>query len=385
MIGPHIIFGIGNYEGLIRSWQPRAALLLDPSENAAKEFKTWSPGTFLIGRVYREDSEIEHRILNDPDDAAGWAAGIVREAAQRNPAIDVWQFNNEVAQASPVDINKLALFSMRYIDLLAQDGLRAAIGAFSVGRPEAPVNDGGAAWNAFVPAMRHGMKHNAVLLLHAYGAPQIFLPSRDWYLQRFERVVRPNLPADVQAMPYVYGEYGCDMGIHEQGLRKGWNTGYSGDQRAYASDLRQAADFLAEQGTCLGACLYSLGGNQDWADFDINRDAARELASISWPAPKGKAADSIVDDNIGIDIPPADLREALFRNELARPLVDYAGASSLLRRIVADGFAATSPEFGVKVRAIAFRAQRAQDPKSNAVRVYCVRADRPDEVSFISA
>ena len=384
MIGPHIIFGIGNYEGLIRSWQPRAALLLDPSENAAKEFKTWSPGTFLIGRVYREDSEIEHRILNDPDDAAGWAAGIVREAAQRNPAIDVWQFNNEVAQASPVDINKLALFSMRYIDLLAQDGLRAAIGAFSVGRPEAPVNDGGAAWNAFVPAMRHGMKHNAVLLLHAYGAPQIFLPSRDWYLQRFERVVRPNLPADVQAMPYVYGEFGCDMGIHEQGLRKGWNTGYSGDPRAYASDLRQAADFLAEQGTCLGACLYSLGGNQDWADFDINGDAARELASISWPAPKGKVADSIVDDNIGIDIPPADLREALFRNELARPLVDYAGASTLLRRIVADGFAATSPEFGVNLRAIAFRAQRAQNPKSNAVRVYCVRADRSDEVSFIS-
>jgi hypothetical protein len=186
-------------------------------------------------------------------------------------------------------------------------------------------------------------------------------------------------------MPYVYGEFGCDMGIHEQGLRKGWNTGYSGDQRAYASDLRQAADFLAEQGTCLGACLYSLGGNQDWADFDINGDAARELASISWPAPKGKAADSIDDDKIGIDIPPADLREALFRNELARPLVDYAGASSLLRRIVADGFAATSPEFGVKVRAIGFRAQRAQDPKSNAVRVYCVRADRPDEVSFISA
>ncbi len=291
MIGPHIIFGIGNYEGLIRSWQPRAALLLDPSENAAKEFKTWSPGTFLIGRVYREDSEIEHRILNDPDDAAGWAAGIIREAAQRNPAIDVWQFNNEVAQASPVDINKLALFSMRYIDLLAQDGRRAAIGAFSVGRPEAPVNDDGAAWNAFVPAMRHGMKHNAVLLLHAYGAPQIFLPFREWYLQRFERVVRPNLPADVQAMPYVYGEYGCDMGIHEQGLRKGWRTGYSGDPRAYASDLRQAAEFLAEQGNCLGACLYSLGSNADWADFDINGEPAWELARTSWPAPKGKSVE----------------------------------------------------------------------------------------------
>ena len=43
MIGPHIIFGIGNYEGLIRSWQPRAALLLDPSENAAKNSRPGRP------------------------------------------------------------------------------------------------------------------------------------------------------------------------------------------------------------------------------------------------------------------------------------------------------------------------------------------------------
>ena len=188
-------------------------------------------------------------------------------------------------------------------------------------------------------------------------------------------------------MPYVYGEYGCDMGIHEQGLRKGWNTGYSGDQRAYASDLRQAAEFLAEQGNCLGACLYSLGSNADWVDFDINGEPAWELARTSWPAPKAKPVGPvgpIVEEKTGPAKPADALREALFRNELARPLVDYAEASSLMRRIVADGFAATSPEFGVKVRAIAFRAQRAQHPKSSTVRVYCARTDRPDEVSFLT-
>lgn len=385
MIGPHIIFGIGNYESLIRTWQPRVALLLDPSGGAAAQFKSWSPGTFLIGRVFREDSEIEQRILANPDDAAAWAAGIVREAAQRNPEIDAWQFNNEVAQANPADINQLALFSIRLIDLLAQDGLKVAIGGFSVGRPEAPVNDGGAAWNAFVPAMRHGLPRGAVLLLHAYGAPQIFLPDRQWYLQRFERVVRPNLPEDVQAMPYIYGEYGCDMGIHQPGLRKGWATGYSGDHRAYAAELREAAEFLAGQDTCLGACVFTLGSNPDWTDFDVTGDAAWELARVAWPVPKTKPALPIVDHRPGSAEPANDLRERLFRHERARPLVDYGSPSPLLRRIVSDGFVPTSAEFGVQVRNVALRAQRAEHPAQNTVRVYCARVDQPEDIGFIPA
>jgi hypothetical protein len=385
MIGPHIIFGIGGYESLIRTWQPRVALLLDPSGGAAAQFKSWSPGTFLIGRVFREDSEIEGRILADPDAAATWAADIVREAAQRNPEIDAWQFNNEVAQASPVDINQLALFSIRYIDLLAQDGLKAAIGCFSVGRPEAPVNDGGAAWNAFVPAMRYGLPRGALLLLHAYGAPQIFLPAREWYLQRFERVVRPSLPADVQEMPYVYGEYGCDMGIHQPGLRKGWTTGYSGDHRAYAAELHQAAEFLADQSACRGACVFTLGSNPDWTDFDINGEAAWELARVAWPAPKARPAVPVVEHKPIPAQPAGDLRDLLFRHERARPLVDYASASFLLRRIIADGFVPTSAEFGVQVRSVALRAQRAEHPTQGGVRIYCARADRPEDVGFFSA
>jgi hypothetical protein len=98
MIGPHIIGSSGDYRELLQRWKPKVALLLDPGERAATEIKSWSPGTFLIGRVYREDGEISDRILADPRSAAEWAADLIRPAASRNPDIDVWQLNNEVVQ-----------------------------------------------------------------------------------------------------------------------------------------------------------------------------------------------------------------------------------------------------------------------------------------------
>ncbi|MCX6032873.1 MAG: hypothetical protein NT169_26755 [Chloroflexi bacterium] len=89
MIGPHIIGGIGNYEALFRRWQPRATLLLDPSEGAARTVKNWSPGTFIIGRLYYKDEDVQDRILNDPKGAARWAAQLMTAAAARNREVDV--------------------------------------------------------------------------------------------------------------------------------------------------------------------------------------------------------------------------------------------------------------------------------------------------------
>lgn len=285
MIGPHIIGPIGSYRDLFQRWQPRATLLLDPSSGDANLIKQWSPRTFVIGRVFRDDREVEHRILTDPIDAARWAAQLITASAMAgNQEVDVWQISNEIAQSDPGQIEKLAAFSTEYIQLLARNGLRAAIGGFSVGRPEAPRNDNMAAWGAFLPAMRLGMRNNAVLLLHGYGAPSIFEPDENWYIHRYERVVLPDLPADVRDMPYVYGEYGCDMGVKTHGQRSGWKMGYGENVQAYAEDLRRAAQVLARQPQCLGACVFTLGNNSGWGDFDVAGAAAEALAGMSWPA-----------------------------------------------------------------------------------------------------
>ena len=149
MIGPHVIGSINHHQQTIQRWQPRVALLLEPAAGAAAQWKTWSPNTFLVGRVFRPDGEIESRIAANPQEAAHWAADIVRNNAIYNREIDAWQFNNEVMLANPTQLAKLAEFSIAFVDLLFQDGLHAAIGGFSTGCPEVPELDEMAAWNAF--------------------------------------------------------------------------------------------------------------------------------------------------------------------------------------------------------------------------------------------
>ncbi len=397
MIGPHVIGSVSEYRDLIRRWQPRAALLVDPSAGAAASVKGWSPGTFLVGRVYRPDAEIERRILDDPPAAAAWAAGLIKPVAAQNPDVSVWQFNNEICQNNPAEIARLAEFSQEYIRLLAAAGLRVAIGGFSVGRPEAPPNDQGACWNAFAPAMRAGIANNGVLLLHAYGRPRIFGDPHapqdsppEWYLQRYEHVVRPFLPADIRDMPYIYGEYGCDLRTGHEG----WRTGYRGDLTAYAEDLQRAAEFLARQLNCLGACVFTLGTvSLDWVDFDVRGDVAEALAARPWPSrPKRGAAmhphafrprqPTAAPAFEGAAIAPPEAQR-LFKAARAKPLVDYRAKPRLLERLVADGFIAVSQEFSVKSGVVAYLAQAAAHPVSGEERVYYAPRSQPDDVRHL--
>jgi hypothetical protein len=400
MIGPHIIGSPGEYRELMQRWKPRVALLLDPGEGASADIKRWSPTTFLIGRVYREDGEISDHILADPRGAAEWAASLIRSAASRNPDIDVWQFNNEVVQDTD-QIPKLSRFTQEYVRLLAESGLRAAIGCFSVGRPEAPSLDQGAAWKAFAPAMTYGLEHNAVLLLHAYGRPHIFGDAAigdsppEWYLQRYERVVRPFLPSEVPEMPYVYGEYGCDM----RGGDRGWKTGYGGDHSSYVKDLQEAARFLAQQPNCLGACVYTLGVvNPQWLDFDIRGECAHGLAAILWPwrpkrdimfrrrgakpsrrgpTPKG-AARPATGPGLQAQV------KALAKDPRAKPLADYGGDAAFVQRIITDGFVPTSREFSVRSGGTAYLVRAASHPGSGEDRVYYVRKDESGDVHHVA-
>lgn len=282
MIGVHIIGNVGQHLDVIRKWQPRVVLLLDPEPGAAGAIKAASPKSKIIGRVWRADGEIADKIRQNPQAAAEWGASIIQSHAAGNSQVDWWQFTNEVQQTSTEEIQRLNTFSIAYVNALKARGLKAAIGAFSVGNPKTPHEDS-SQWAAFYPAMRHAKANGGVLLLHAYGAPRIFDSDRNWYLQRYERLVLPHLPADLRDMPYIYGEYGCDMGIISQGNKEGWLTGYHGNWHTYGADLLEAAHFLAQYPQCYGAAIFTLGTFGEWWNFDITGDCAHHLATLPWP------------------------------------------------------------------------------------------------------
>lgn len=288
MIGPHEAGRVtASRLATLRRWQPRLALLFNEALHDAGAVRAACPDTFLVGRVYRPDEEMQARITADPTGAAGWAAGLIREAASRAPQVDVWQIANEVVQTSVVQMRANSRFHVALTQQLAPYGLRTAIGAFSVGNPHLPEYERLAFWQEFYPAMRAAQQHDGILLLHAYGAPRLYDTDPDWYLHRYERQVLPRLPDDLRALPYAYGEYGSDLGINNIAPKKGWRTGYGGDYRAYAADLFRAAQELAQHPQCLGAALYTHGCENcaDWGDFDISGPAAEHLAAMAWPAP----------------------------------------------------------------------------------------------------
>lgn len=272
---------------VLRDWQPRVTLLFNEALHDTGKVRAALPHTFLVGRVYKPDEEVHARISADPRAAAHWAAHLIAEAVAYAPHIDVWQIANEIAQTSPGLIRKNAQFHVTLMRLLADAGLRAAIGGFSVGNPHLPAHEHMQFWQEFYPAMEEALRLDGVLLLHAYGAPRMHDTDPDWYLHRYERQVLPRLPEHLQALPYLYGEYGADLGINNIAPKKGWKTGYNGDYRSYGADLHKAALFLARYPQCLGAAIYTHGCENcgDWGDFDITGEPARHLARLDWPDP----------------------------------------------------------------------------------------------------
>ena len=345
MIGPGIIGGISQHEALLRRWQPQVVgPVIDPSSGGGERLRSWCPDATLVARIYRPDGEIASRIAADPQAAAHWAVYECIEPVLRrgNQEFDYWQCNNEVSHTSVSELERLADFTIGYLSLLAQLGARGAIGCFSTGTPQAPELDGGAAWSAFHPAMRVGREQGAVLLLHGYGAPRIFGPDASWYLRRYEERVVPYLPADLQGYPYLYGEYGCDMGVlGPQHARQGWRTGYKAAAAEYVADLVTAAHRLAAEPGCLGAGLFALcPGSADWADFDIGGRCAELLADMDWPKPQDESLPAL-DDPPGATDPLWDAVKREFperATDLRRSLWTagtYAGRSpALIRRVI---------------------------------------------------
>lgn len=358
MIGVHVIGSVQPHLEVLSRWKPRACLLLDPSNGAAQAVKAVSPDTFLIGRVYRPDGEVSDRIQANPAEAGRWAAGAVIQVAAGNSEIDVWQVANEVCQTSTTLIQKLNTFCISYTDELARHSLKAAIPGFSVGNPKTPDEDA-SQWAAFYPAMRHAKARGGVLLLHAYGAKTIYESDDSWLLHRYEKRVIPDLPADLRDAPYVYGEYGCDMGVVGIGQR-GWRTGYMGNWNAYAADLERAAHFLKNYPQCRGATVFQMGNNSDWADFDITGDAATKLASIQWPAP--------------VQQPPPggdmELADVLLAKGEERRALRFNPTAALQVAINRDGFQIASDEFDVSHEGKGYRGQLAERLSDGAVRVY---------------
>lgn len=295
VLGPHLAGPrVGAMVDALGRWRPACALYLDPNPDHVRAIKHASPATKIIGRIYRPDAEVAERIQAGPADAARWMDGLVRG----HPAFglcDYWQIANEVCQVNWTAFGQLCATMQQWL-LLAQEAYRCAIFGFSVGQPDLPAHDRLAYWRQTIPALEQAIVGDHILLIHQYGAPDLWGPDPAWYINRCEHQVlarlgyldkersqtaRAKVPT-LKAIKVVCGEYGIDGLI--RGERKGWRSYTTPD--GYAEQLRNMAAYVARWPQMAGYCLYTTGhASAEWADYDVWPEVIERLAQPATPQP----------------------------------------------------------------------------------------------------
>jgi hypothetical protein len=246
------------------------------------EVKQVSPNTIIVARMEEDAQPLE----GDPVQMARAFVAEHLDEYLRHPAVDYWEGYNEPGIQGRMAW--YAAFEAERVRVMAQHGLRTAVGGFSTGVPE---------WEDFVafePAIRAAKAHGGILTLHEYDAPTmersigVGLPDRPGQPHRgiltlryrwwYEELLQPR----GLAIPLVISEAGVDgLVTNRPGPEdaKGWldfvpywaehglghdSTHIYLDQLAWYDAELQRDDYV------LGCAVFTAGAmNQDWVSYDI--------------------------------------------------------------------------------------------------------------------
>jgi hypothetical protein len=264
----------------IRRIKPRVVKGVDDL-GFMEEVKKVSPQTITIGRF----SDVPQNMDGDPKQAAVDLVNRYLARYRQFPGVDYWEGLNEPAVNGKMEW--FATFEAERVRLMAQNGLRCAIGAFSTGVPE---------WDqfeAFLPAIQAAIEYHGIFTLHEYDAPTLSrsvgagLPGRDAVADRGPLALRYRwwyedfLKPRGLVLPLVMSEAGIDGSVGNRPGPKGlgwmdfvdfWRA--SGlDPDGVTEYLHQLAWYDAElqkDDYVIGCAIFTAGSSgDDWHTFDI--------------------------------------------------------------------------------------------------------------------
>ena len=236
--------------------------------------KAVSPNTVTIGRYVVDQPNIG---VGDPvQRAIDFVAEQLPRYQEHAAYVDYWEGWNEVAWPNYEWYGK---FEATRACEMQKHGLRAAIGGFSAGTPEP--------WQFefFLPAIEAGLRCGAILTLHEYGAPTMYmwwthgLPPGPWYPDRgplagrYRWLYRDILIPRGLTIPLVISEIGIDglvaMGLRPGPVGPGWlefrdywvRSGLTNDPlQFYVDQLIWYDSILRQDNYVIGGTIYTVGG-----------------------------------------------------------------------------------------------------------------------------
>lgn len=219
---------------------------------------------------------------------------------QRHPAVDYWEGLNEPGIQGRMEW--YTAFEVERVRLMAEHGLRCAVGAFSTGVPE---------WEefaAFLPAIEAAREYQGILALHEYDAPTLDrsvgagLPGHSAHADRgafalryrwwYEELLKPK----GLVLPLVISEAGIDGTIpNRPGPEgRGWQdfTSYWVEQgiaedgiRAFLKQLAWYDAELQKDLYVIGFAVFTAGAmTREWETYDITHILRHIATYIIAPA-----------------------------------------------------------------------------------------------------
>ena len=248
-------------------------------------------GTLCIGAVSHTsfDAQLLYNEGKTPLEAAQYLFDEDRQRYKDHPRITHWTGCNEPVWTTSEQMSWYAQLEIERIKLLATIGKKAVIGEFSTGTP--PLD----AWEEFLPALRYGADHGALLGLHEYSCPWMWWmtgsyqvdPNENqgdegWGTLRYRKVKRLILEPNGIDIPIVITECGIDPGSNPKpagapsatwkDLGDYWREHDGEDDKAdyYFRQLAWYDDELRKDAYVEGAAIFCAGNfGKPWSDFDI--------------------------------------------------------------------------------------------------------------------
>lgn len=261
-----------------------------------QDVKAASPHTVTFGRFLEGDQTMS----GDPVERAREFVGAKANRYLVNKGVDYWLGWNEPVIHGVEQMKWYAAFESERAEAMAELGLKAAIGNFSTGTPEADE------FEAFLPAVAAAKKYGSILAVHEYSAPTLRdgvgagIPGLDAHEDRGALTLRYRFwydnflqPRNL-VIPLVVTEAGIDGGVlrtASAGL-----TGWRGIARGSGSEtiaaegdgiseyLRQLSwydDELRRDPYVIGFAVFNVGDNGGkWNSFDVT-DALPQIADLA--------------------------------------------------------------------------------------------------------
>jgi len=410
--GPYTLSHFGNVEPYLARWKPSVIVLHDSEAKAenVNKIRQLSPDTKIIGRLYRPDSWYSENIRANPESTAYEVAEMLQQTDWAH-LVDAVITANEVCQ----DWSGLPSLDRFYLKLMEVSPIPQVLYSFSVENPGWSNSDPDGRhaslmkhWALVEPSMRAALSHGSILGIHQYNANRIMVGDYETLektmpevgfkesmthvaeildslseeiksdmrrIFRYEALVWPYLPEDLQQLPVICSEFGHDFLLYPYHYKAGHLDPTAAistdDVNGQLSWFAGVWDKLYSDIPMIGWVFYAAGDSGSWEYYNM----------VSTQMPNGERRERplievITERNPGGNWPkeplppPVDFDTAIKQAADAKQCISLNPAAALQQRIYRDNYNMVESEFEWEYDNIPYIVVKAEQLEHASPRVY---------------